>query len=129
MRIARYLLPLVAAVSVFGVATAFAAALTVNSKTLGSGNAGVSSCNTTAAVSYNTAYDSALPGYEVTTTRVTTAVGCANKSYKVTLTGAANASLAERTGSLDASGNVTPDFATSNVAAADVTGVSVVITG
>ncbi len=129
MRIARYLLPLVAAVSVFGVATAFAAALTVNSQSLGSGNAGVSSCNASASVTYNTAYDSAVPGYEVTTTPVTSAVACASKAYKVTLTGASNAALAERTGTLDASGNVTPDFATSNVAAANVTGVSVVITG
>lgn len=125
----RYLVPVVAGVAVFGAATAFAASLTVTSQGLGSGNSSVASCNATASVAYATAYSASPYGYKVGTASITSAVACATRSYKVTLTGAANASLAERTGTLDASGNASPDFTTSNVLAANVTGVSVVITG
>lgn len=125
----RFLIPAVVGVVVFGAVTAFAATLTVNTKSLGAGNATVSSCNASASVTYNTAYSASLPGYKVTTAPVTSAVGCASMSYRVTLTGAANASLGEVTGSLDASGNASPDFTSSNVAASAVTGISVVITG
>ena len=45
------------------------------------------------------------------------------------MTGAGNASLAEQTGNLDAAGAASPDFSTSTIAAANVTGVSVVVTG
>ena len=127
--VARFAVPVITGVVVFGSVTAFAASLSVTSKTLASGNATVASCNATVAVTYNTAYVSTIPGYKVTTAPVTSAVGCATMAYKVTLTGAANASLAEITGSLDASGNASPDFTSSSVAAANVTGVSVTITG
>jgi hypothetical protein len=125
----RYLVPIAAGFVVFGVATAFAASLTLTGTSLGSGNAATASCNATASVTFNSSYASGLPGYKVTTAPVTTAVACATKAYKVTLTGAANASLAEVTGSLDASGNASPDFSASNIAASLVTGISVVITG
>ncbi|MDX6217983.1 MAG: hypothetical protein QOG99_3567 [Frankiales bacterium] len=125
----RYLVPIIAGVTVFGTVTAFAATLNVSSQTLGSGNATVASCNATAAVTYTTAYSATLPGYKVLTAPVTTAAACASKAFKVTLTGAANASLAEITGTLDASGNASPDFSASNISAANVTGVSVVISG
>jgi hypothetical protein len=125
----RYAIPVAAGVAVFGAVTAFAATLNVNTKSLGAGNATVASCNASASVSYNTAYSAALPGYKVTTAPVSTAVGCASMSYRVTLTGAGNSSLAEVTGTLDATGAASPDFSSNNVAAANVTGVSVVITG
>jgi hypothetical protein len=125
----RFLIPAVAGVVTFGVVTAFAATLTVSSKSLGSGNATVATCNASAQVSYNTAYSASLPGYKVSTTPVTTAAGCATMSYKVTLTGAANASLGEITGTLDGTGAASPDFSSSNIAASAVTGVSVAITG
>ena len=125
----RFLLPVVIGVVVFGAVTAFAATLTVNTKSLGAGNATVSSCNSSAAVTYNTSYASSIPGYKVTTAPVTSAVACASMSYKVTLTGASNASLGEVSGSLDASGNASPDFSATNIAASGVTGISVVITG
>src|SRR4051812_49388496 len=127
--IRRLAIPLVAGLVVFGGVTAFAASLAVSSKTLGSGNATMTSCNASAAVSYTTAYSATLPGYKVATAPVTTAAACATLAYKVTLTGAGNASLGEQSGSLDATGAATPDFSTLNVAAALVTGVSVVITG
>jgi hypothetical protein len=125
----RLLIPAVVGVVTFGAVTAFAATLTVNSKSLASGNAGVTACNASAAVSYNTSYSATLPGYKVTTAPVTSAIACATMSYKVTLTGASNASLGEITGTLDAAGAASPDFSASNVSAANVTGVSVVITG
>ena len=125
----RFLIPAVVGVVVFGAVTAFAATLTVNTKSLGAGNATVTSCNASASVTYNTSYSATLPGYKVTTAPVTSAVACATMSYKVTLTGASNASLGEVTGTLDASGNASPDFSSSNIAASGVTGISVVITG
>ena len=125
----RFAIPVVVGVFVFGGVTAFAATLSVSSKSLGSGNATVASCNAAATVSYTTAYAASLPGYKVATTPVTTAVGCATMAFKVTLTGAGNASLAEQTGNLDAAGAASPDFSTSTIAAANVTGVSVVVTG
>lgn len=125
----RFLIPLIVGVVTFGAVTAFAATLTVNSKTLGSGNATVTSCNASAAVTYNTIYSSSPAGYKVTTTPVTSAAACATLSYKVNLTGAGNTSLGEVTGTLDASGNASPDFTGSNILASLVTGVSVVITG
>ena len=128
-RAKRFLVPAVAGVVTFGAVTAFAASLGVTSKSLGSGNVTVAGCNATAAVTYTTTYSASLPGYKVATAPVTTAVGCATMAYKVTLTGASNASLGEITGSLDAAGSAAPDFSASNVAASAVTGVSVVITG
>jgi zona occludens toxin (predicted ATPase) len=125
----RLLLPLITGVVVFGTVTAFAASLSVTSKSLGSGNATVSSCNGAAAVSYTTAYSATLPGYKVATAPVTTAVGCALMGYRVTLTGAGNTSLGEVSGSLDVTGAASPDFSASNISAALVTGVSVSITG
>jgi hypothetical protein len=125
----RFLAPVVVGVVVFGAVTAFAASLSVSSKSLGAGNATVATCNATAAVTYNVGYSATLPGYRVTTAPITTAVGCNGLAYKVTLTGAGNASLGEVSGALDSSGAASPDFSTSNVAASGVTGVSVVITG
>ena len=126
----RFLVPAVAGVVTFGAVTAFAATLGVTSKSLGSGNATVASCNATANVTYTTAYSSASPiGYKVATAPVTTALGCASMAYKVTLAGSGNTSLGEVTGTLDSSGAASPDFSSQNVAASLVTGVSVVITG
>ena len=125
----RYVVPAVVGVVVFGAVTAFAASLNVTSGSLAAGNATVSSCNSDASVTYNT---SSLSGgvYKVTTAPVTTAAACKGMSYKVTLTGANNVVLGEATGNLDATtGAALPDFSSSNISAASVTGVSVLITG
>ena len=116
-------------VVVFGAVFAFAAALTVNTKSLGAGSATVAACNASAAVSYNTAYSSSLPGYQVTTAPLTSAAGCGTMAYTVTLTGTGNTSLGSVSGSLAAGGTATPDFTSQNVNAASVVGVSVVISG
>jgi len=125
----RVLILGIVGVVVFGAVFAFAAALTVNSKSLAAGSTTVAACNASASVSYNTAYLSSLPGYQVTTAPVTSAAACLNMPYTVTLTGAANASLGSVTGTLNATGTASPDFTSSNVNAASVTGVSVVISG
>lgn len=125
----KYLLPLGVGVVVFGGATAFAASLTVTNTSLGAGNATVSTCNSSATVTYNTTATTNTKTYVVTTTPVASAATCATLSYKVTLLGANNASLGEATGSLNSSGGATPDFSSQNIAASDVLGVAVVITG
>jgi hypothetical protein len=116
-------------VMVFGSVYAFAATLTVNSKTLGAGNGTVAACNASAAVNYNTVYSAPLPGYKVTTAPITSAATCATMAYRLTLTGAANASLGEVVGTLDATGAASPDFTAANVAASAVVGVQLVISG
>ena len=125
----RFLIPAAVGVVTFGAVTAFAATLGVTSKTLSSGNATVATCNATAAVTYTTSYAQAQGGYIVATAPVTSAVGCANMSYRVTLTGASNASLGEVTGSLDATGAATASFSSQNILVSNVTGISVSITG
>lgn len=129
MRAKRSLVPVGVGVVVFGTVTAFAATLDVSSTSLGAGNSTVESCSTTASVSYTTAYASALPGYHVATAPVVSATTCAGLSYKVTLSGTGGASLGERTGTLGADGKATPDFSSSTISVADVTGVSVVVSG
>lgn len=125
----RVLIVGILGVAVFGAVFAFAASLTVNSKSLASGSSSVAACNASASVSYNTAYSASLPGYQVTTAPVTSAAACLNMPYTVTLTGAGNASLGSVTGALSATGTASPDFTSANVNAASVTGVSVVISG
>jgi hypothetical protein len=125
----RFAIPIVAGVVVFGGVTAFAAAITVSSKTLGAGNVTVASCNATATATYNTVYAPTVPGYKVAVAPVATAIGCATMAYKVTLYGAAGASLGEVTGVLDAAGLASPDFTSANVLASAVLGIAVVVTG
>jgi len=119
----------VVGVVTFGAVTAFAATLSVTSKSLGAGNQTVASCNAGAVVSYTTSYSSTVPGYIVATAPITTAAGCSGMSFRVTLTGSGNSSLGEQTGTLDGAGAGTATFTSLNVSAALVTGVSVAITG
>ena len=123
----RFLIPAVVGVVTFGAVTAFAATLSVTTKSLGAGNQTVATCNAGATVSYTTSYSSSVPGYIVATAPVTSAVGCAGMSYKVTLTNGTT-SLGEATGTLDGSGNATATFS-GTVSASSVTGVYVAITG
>jgi len=115
---------------------AAAASLTVSSGSLGAGNSAVAACQSgTLTAQYATSYASALPGYKVGVVTVNgldtvSGTNCASKAYKITLTGTGNASLAEITGTTPASGtNFTADFSASNIKAADILGVHVVISG
>lgn len=58
----KWLLAAVAAAVVGSAAYAFAATLTVSSKSLGAGNVTVTSCTSSVTASYTNAYDSALSG-------------------------------------------------------------------
>jgi hypothetical protein len=124
--------------TVFATLYGFAASLGVGSKTLGAGTSAVAACQGgTLTASYATAYDSTIPAYKVGVVTVngldtTSATNCASKAFKVTLTGpgASNTSLGEVTGTTPASGtSFTADFTSSNVSAASVTGIHIVISG
>lgn len=122
----KYLLPVGAGVVVFGVVTAFAASLAVNSSSLGSGNATVTACQSDAAVTYTTT------GANVHEAVVTFSGGnagdCDGMAAQVTLTGAGG--VLPQSASANVSSDVaTIDFTSASVPAHDVTGVSVTITG
>jgi hypothetical protein len=115
----------------FGGIFGLAASLNVTSATLGAGTAAVAACQTDpVSVSYTPTYSStATAGYRATTVTVGgLASTCLNKSFKVTLTGAGDASLGEQTGTTPASGT-SQDLTFSGVSAASVTGVHVTIYG
>jgi len=132
----RYLIALLVGGTVFAGVYAAAASLSVGSNTLGAGNTAVAACQSgTLTAAYATSYAAALPGYKVDVVTVNgldtvSGTNCASKSYRITLTGASDALLAELTGTTPASGtSFTGDFSSSNIKAADVLGVHVVITG
>ncbi len=129
MRIKRYAAPVITGVVVLGAVTAFAAGFSVTSNTVVSGNAAVSACNSSASASYTTEWEPALSAYKVATTPISTATGCANMAYKVTLTGSGGSSLAELTGALGTDGGASPNFSGNKVPAASIVGISVAITG
>jgi hypothetical protein len=118
--------------AVFGGIYGLAASMNVSTKTLGAGNTSVAACQPgTLTASYATTYDSTVPGYKVGVVTVSgLASTCYSMPFKVTLTGASNASLSEITGTTSASGaTFTADFTAQNVPAANVQGVHVLITG
>jgi hypothetical protein len=133
----RFLVAVFVGIAVFGTVYGFAASLNVNSSSLGAGTSSVAACQSgTLTASYAVTYDPSIPAYKVGVVTVngldTSAGHCGSKSYRVTLTGpgASNASLAEITGTTPASGTTFgPDFTSSNVNAASVTGIHVVISG
>ncbi len=116
---------------VFGAVYGLAASLTIESKSLGAGNHAVAACQSgTLTVEYATAYESALPGYKVSTVTVTgLEAGCYAKPYKITLINNVNASLGEQSGTTPSSGSFTTSAFAGTVSAAAVTGVHVVIAG
>jgi hypothetical protein len=127
---------LLVATVVFGATYGLAASLGVSSKTLGAGTSVVAACQSgTLTASYATLYDSAIPGYKVGVVTVNgldtaSATNCASKSYRITLTNSGNSSLGEVTGTTPSSGtSFTADFTSSDVSAASVTGIHVVISG
>lgn len=91
------------------------------------GAAAVSSCSTSATVTYNTSHSAIVGGAAVTTTPLASPDACARKTYHVTLTGSSDVLLETRTGVLDAAGNAFPDFTSSSISAASVSGIAVVI--
>jgi hypothetical protein len=121
-----------AATVVFGGTYGLAASLGLTSDTLGAGTAVVAACQATPlnATYTGTTYAAAVPGYQETSVTVTgLATTCWSKPYKVTLYGAAGASLGEVTGTTPGSGTTITVTPFAGVGAAAVTGVAVVISG
>jgi hypothetical protein len=132
----RLMLALAIAAVVFGGVYGFAASLGVSSKTLGAANTVVAACQSTSLqASYATTYDSTIPGYKVGVVTVTgldttSPTNCASKSFKIAIVNASNVSLGEVSGTTPASGtSFTADFTSSNVSAANATGIQVAISG
>jgi hypothetical protein len=126
----RFLIALGLGAVVFGGIFGLAAGLNVSSTTLGAGNATVASCQTSGTIgtTYAPAYSSTIPGYDaVSVTLSGIHANCNGKSYKVTLTGAADAALGtEATGTVS---GTSANLTFTGVEAAEVTGVHVTIYG
>lgn len=119
-----------AALLAFGSVYGLAASLNLTSDGLGAATTTVAACQSaTLNATYTSAYSATTPGYTVGTVTVNgLAATCYSKAYKVTLAGAAGASLGEATGTTPATGTSFSATFTS-VSAASVTAISVVISG
>lgn len=117
----------------FGLVAGMAASLNLTSDSLGSATTVVAACQAGAMnATYTSTYTAAAPGpgYTVGTVTITgLAATCYSKPYKVTLAGAASASLGEATGTTPASGTSFSATFSPAVSAASITAVSVVISG
>lgn len=130
MKHKKLVVALAGGATVFGGVYGLAASLGLTSDSLGAGQSVVAACQATAMnATYTSTYSASVPGYTVTTVTLTGLTStCYSKAYKVTLSGAAGASLGEATGTTPASGTtVAATF--SNVNAALVTGVAAIISG
>jgi hypothetical protein len=127
----RILLILAAGLIAFGSMYGLAASLNLTSDSLGAGTATVAACQSaTLNATYSTTYSATAPGYTVGTVTVTgLASTCYGMPYKITLSGAAGASLGEATGTTPNSGTSFAATFSPAVNAASVTGVNLVISG
>jgi hypothetical protein len=119
-----------AGVTVFGGSYGLADSLGLTTDSLGAASSVIAACQSGSMnVVYTPVYSAPLPGYNVSTVTINgLQAGCYGKSYRVTLSGAAGASLGEATGTAPSSGtSVGPISIT--VSATSVTGVSVVFEG
>lgn len=127
----RALLAALVAIMTFGAVYGLAASLNLASDSLGAGTATVASCQAgTLTATYTSTYSAATPGYTVGTVTVTgLAATCYSKPYKITLSGAGNASLGEATGTTPAAGTSFAATFAPAISAVSVTGIAVVISG
>ncbi len=128
----RLAIAIITGLTVFATVFAVAASLNVSAATLGAGTGTVASCDTDGVTTtFDTAYAAAAAGYRVTIVHVSgiATPGCDGKTMKVTLVGAADASLAEDTVTLatPAASPTNFDFTSDNVLASAVLKVSVVV--
>ena len=115
--------------AVFASVYGLAASLGVTSDSLGAGSATVAACQAgTLTTSYTPTYSAAATaGYRATTVTIgNIQAGCQGEDYRVTLVGAADASLGEVTGTVPAAATMDLTF---TVNASAVAGVHVVISG
>ena len=127
----RILTTLVAGAMTFSVVYGLAASLNLTTDSLGAATTTVAACQTTALnATYTSAYSTTVPGYTTGTVTITgLAATCLTKAYRVTLSGAAAASLGEATGTTPASGTSFVATFTPAPAASAITGINVVISG
>ena len=114
---------------IVGLTISSAASLNLSGGSVGAGTSIVAACQPAATpitVSFVNTYSASVPGYTVTSVKLGAIdAACAGQQLKVTLSGAANASLVEVTG-VAAAGTVTLAVPGA-IAATAVTGASVVI--
>ena len=122
---------LVLGVATFGGVYGLAASLNLTSDTLGAATTTVAACQATAMnATYTPTYSATAPGYTVATVTVNgLAATCYSKAYKVTLSGAAGASLGEATGTTPVVGTSFAVTFAPAVGAASITAVNVIISG
>ena len=127
----RRLAAIAAALMTFAVSYGLAASLNLTTDSLGAATTTVAACQAAALnATYTSTYAAGTPGYTIGTVTVTgLAATCYSKPYKLTLSGAANASLGEATGTTPSSGTSFSATFSPAVAGASVTGVSLVISG
>ena len=127
----RTLVAIVLSLLTFATAYGLAASLNLTTDSLGAAQTTVAACQAAAMnATYTTSYAAATPGYTVGTVTVTgLASTCYSKAYKITLSGSANASLGEATGTTPSSGTSFAATFSPAISAASVTGISVVISG
>lgn len=127
----RIVTAVLAGLLVFSVVYGLAASLNLTSDSLGAATTTVAACQAGALnATYTSTYSTSAPGYTVGTVTVTgLATTCYSKPYKITLAGAASASLGESTGTTPASGTSFSATFAPAVSAASVTAISVVISG
>jgi len=127
----RVLAAVIAGLLTFSVVYGLAASLNLTSDGLGAATTTVAACQAaTLNATYTSTYSATAPGYTVGTVTVTgLAATCYSKAYKVTLSGAAGASLGESTGTTPASGTSFSAAFAPAVTAASVTAINLVISG
>lgn len=133
----RILIKLTGAAAVFGVVLAMAATLTVDSKTVGAGDATLAACDTGGIkTDYAIQWDSIVKIYEVATVTVSDiADACNGKAMKITLLDSAGAVLKEATTTVSVNSTLlTPDTSDTltivdGASAKAVSAVHVVIAG
>ncbi len=127
----RAIIAALAGLFTFGGVYGLAASLNLTTDSLGSGTAVVAGCQAGAlTATYTSAYSASVPGYTVGTVTVTgLASTCYSKAYRITLAGAAGASLGEATGTTPATGTSFAATFSPVVSAVSVTGISVVLSG
>jgi hypothetical protein len=126
----RAIIAVVAGLVTFTGIYGLAASLNLSTSSLGAGTATVAACQAaTINVTYTPSYAATIPGYAAgTVTANNLQATCYSMPYRITLYGAAGASLGEVTGTTPAAGTTfTASFATASAAA--VTGVALVISG
>lgn len=116
-------------VAVFAAVFASAATLGLTSDNLGADDKVVASCDNGITITYQTSYSATNGTYKIDSVTLNDVdAGCSGETIKVTISGAANASLTEVTQTATASATQSITV-TAYVNPEDVTGIHVVISG